>query len=125
MKSIFVSHVYEDQSYVSKMQKWEKKGLLEGYTFTFETEDKRHEGKQAIRNYLKKKIEGCAVIVVLIGNDTHNHDWIRAEVELANSFHKRILCMRIPKTTGAKPKILNKYKEIIFHPNQIIKELST
>ncbi|CAM1340959.1 TIR domain-containing protein [Tenacibaculum amylolyticum] len=125
MKSIFVSHVYEDQSYVSKMQKWEKKGLLEGYTFTFETEDKRHEGKQAIRNYLKKIIEGCAVIVVLIGNDTHNHDWIRAEVELANSFHKRILCMRIPETTGGKPVILKNYKEIIFHPNQIIKELST
>lgn len=123
MKSIFVSHVYEDNEYVKKMEKWKSNGLIEGYTFTFETEDKRIEGSVAIHNHLKQKIRGCAVLLVLIGSNTHNHDWIRKEVEFANSFHKKILCMRIPNTTGRKPSILNRYEELDFNPNQIMKEL--
>lgn len=123
MKSIFVSHVYEDNSYLNNLRNWEKKGLMNGYTFTFETEDKRHEGAKSIKNYLKNKIKGSAIVLVLIGNNTHNHDWIKVEVELANNFNKKIYCVRIPETTGKKPKILNKYKELTFNPNQILKEL--
>lgn len=123
MKSIFVSHVHEDNQYVNKIKKWEKDELVNGYTFTFETEDKRIEGEEAIRTYLTKKIKGCAILLVLIGDNTHNHDWIKKEVELANSFHKKILCMRIPNSTGSKPEILRKFKEITFDPNPIMKEL--
>jgi hypothetical protein len=66
------------------MKKWERKGLLNNeYTFTFETEDKRIYGYDAIKTYLKRKIEGAAIILILIGDNTHNHDWIRVEVELA------------------------------------------
>lgn len=123
MKSIFISHVYEDNEWLKKMQKWENKGLLENHRITHETEDKRPEGKNAIKNHLKNKINGCAILLVLIGNNTHNHDWIKAEVELANSFHKKICCVRIPQTTGKKPQILNAYKELAFDPNHILKEL--
>ena len=123
MKSIFISHVYEDNEWLKKMQKWKKKGLLEGYVITHETEDKRQEGKNEIKKHLRDKINGCTILLILIGNNTHNHDWIKAEVELANSLHKKICCVRIPQTTGMKPQILNKYKELVFHPDQILKEL--
>lgn len=123
MKSIFVSHVYEDNDWLKKMLKWKDKGLLKDYTISYETEDKRQEGKEAIKKYLKNKINGCAILLVLIGDNTHNHDWIKAEIELANSFHKKICCVRIPKTTGKKPQILNKYTELVFDPNQILKQL--
>jgi len=108
---------------VNKIKKWEKNVLVKDYTFTFETQDKRNEGEKAIHNYLAQKIKGCAILLVLIGDDTHNHAWIKKEVELANSFHKKILCMRIPMSTGRKPEILKKYKEVVFNPNQITKEL--
>ncbi len=123
MKSIFVSHVFEDNSFLKKMKKWEQKGLLEEYIFTFETEDKRKEGEKAIKNYLKNKIKGSAIVLILIGNNTHNHNWIKIEVELANNYNKKICCVRIPETTGQKPKILSNYKELTFNPNQILKEL--
>jgi len=123
MKSIFVSYVYEDHKFLNKMRKWEERGLVEGCTFTFETEDKRQEGEKAIHNYLKEKIRGSAFFLVLIGDNTHNHNWIKKEVELANSFHKKILCMRIPNTHGKKPGILGKFKELEFNPNQIMKEI--
>ncbi|HIP49137.1 MAG TPA: TIR domain-containing protein [Lutibacter sp.] len=123
MKSIFVSHVFEDNSFLKKMKKWQMNGLLGEYTFTFETEDKRNEGETAIKNHLKNKIKGAAIVLILVGNNTHNHNWIKVEVELANNFNKKICCVRIPETTGRKPKILNNYKELTFNPNQILKEL--
>jgi len=123
MKSIFVSYVFEDKPFLNKMKNWEEKGLMEEYTFTFEKEDKRHEGEKAIKNYLKNLIKGSAIILVLIGDNTHNHDWIKIEVELANNFNKKIRCVRIPGTTGKKPEILKNYKELTFNPNQILKEL--
>ena len=49
MKSIFVSHVYEDQSYLFKIKKWVTKGILEDYVITHEIEDKRIEGPITIK----------------------------------------------------------------------------
>ena len=123
MQSIFISHVFEDKKYLDKIKKWENKKELEGYKCTFETEDKRHEGKEAIRKHLKDKIRGASIILVLIGDNTHNHNWIETEVELANSIHKKICCIRIPETHGRKPDILSNYTELMFNPNQIMKEL--
>ena len=123
MKSIFVSHVFEDQHYLNKMKTWETKGRIEGYTFTFEVDDKRIKGREEIKNILTKKFNGCTILLVLIGDNTHNHDWIKSEVELAKKFNKKIYCVRIPGTTGGRPKILINYIELVFNPNQIIKVL--
>ena len=119
-KSVFVSCVYEDSSYIKNIERWAKGGLLgNDVNITAETEDKRSQGKEAIKNHIKNKIRGAAVVVVLNGNDTHNHDWIKAEVELANSFHKKLVCMQVPNTKGALPPILKNYDRIPFHPNNL------
>lgn len=118
-KSIFISTVHEDSHYITNIKRWAENDLLGDVVITHETEDKRIEGHEAIRNYLRKKIEGAAAVLVLVGKDTHNHDWIRVEVELANSFQKPILCMRIPGTTGGIPQILKKYEETKFDPSVI------
>jgi len=120
-KSIFISCVYEDSHRIKSIQKWASKGLLGDVVITHETEDKRQEGKEAIKKYIKKKIRGAAVVLVLIGQDTHNRNWIKAEVELANSFHIKIICVRVPDTTGGLPKLLTKYPVISFNPNTIKK----
>lgn len=119
--SIFISCVYEDSRWINNIKKWCDNELLGNVVITHETEDKRIMGKQAIKEHISKKIRGAAWILILIGNDTHNHDWIEAEVELANSFHKKIICVRLPDTVGSLPKILGKYKLIPFHPNSIKK----
>ena len=124
MKSIFISVVHEDSHWIKNIKKWVDKGYLgDNIVITHETEDKRQEGSGAIRDYIKNKIRGASTILVLIGDSTHNHPWIHAEAELALSFHKKILCVRLPNTTGARPPILNRYDEIAFNPNAIIKHL--
>lgn len=124
-KAIFVSCVYEDSHRISTLTKWVEESRLGNVVITHETEDKRTLGKDAIKKHIKAKIEGAAFILILVGNDTHNHDWITAEVELANSFHKKIVCVRIPNSTGAVPPILKNYTIIPFEPNAIQKELQS
>lgn len=102
----------------------EKKKLLDKFRLTYETEDKRHEGQVVLREYIKGKIRKARVVLVLIGDDTHNHPWIKAEVEFANSFKKPIICVRVPKTEGESPEILNKYEIFPFDPIKIVYELN-
>lgn len=120
-KSIFISCVYEDSHIIKSIEKWAADGRLGNVAITHETEDKRDEGKEAIKQHIKTKIQGAAVIFVLVGQNTHNHDWIQAKVELANSFHKEIICIRVPQTTGAVPSLLTNKRLISFDPEAIKK----
>lgn len=122
-KSIFISCVYEDSHRIDKFEEWVNDGKLGDVVLTYETEDKRQEGKGAIRSHIKNKIRGAAIIIVLIGNDTHNHKWIYDEVELAKSFHKKIICVRILNTTSSIPKFLSKLDITNFDPESIRKHI--
>jgi len=66
-KSIFISCVYEDSHRIKNIRKWAESGRLGDVTITHETEDKRHEGKKAIKEHIKNKIRGAAVVLVLVG----------------------------------------------------------
>lgn len=123
-KSIFISTIHEDSLYIKNLKKWTSKNLIgEDVKITCETEDKRQQGYNEIRNHIKPKIEGASAVVVLVGQDTHNHDWIKVEVELANSLNKKIIVARVPGTNGAIPPILNNKEVIAFDPNSIRKAL--
>lgn len=122
-KSIFISCVFEDSHRIDSIKKWAAAKRLGDVVITQETEDKRQHGKEAVKKHIRSKIESAATILVLVGQDTHNHEWIEAEVELANSFHKQILCVRVPNSSGAVPTILRKYKLINFDPDTIKREL--
>lgn len=113
-KSIFISCVHEDSHRINSIKSWAEQNRLGSVVITSETIDNRHNGVDAIKRHLQSKIQGAAIVLVLIGQDTHNHDWIKAEIELANSFHKQILCVRVPNSNGAVPTILSKYKLVTF-----------
>jgi hypothetical protein len=120
-KSIFISCVYEDSHRIDSIKNWVKDNRLGDVVITQETEDKRQQGKEAVKKHIQSKIQGAAVILVLVGQDTHNHEWIEAEVELANSYNKEIICVRIPHTTGAVPTLLTNKRLISFDPDAIKK----
>ncbi len=122
-RTIFISCVYEDSHRIKTIEVWAAQNRLGNVVISSETEDNRQKGVDAIKRHIQIKIQGAAVVLVLIGQDTHNHDWIRAEVELANSYHKKIFCVRLPNTNGALPPILSKYKLINFDPESIRKEI--
>jgi hypothetical protein len=102
--SVFVSHVYEDRNWIAQLRDWNAKGQLgPNLTFTTETDDTRQNGETAIKNHVRPFILGASVVLVLIGDDAHNHDWVRYEIDVALSNRKRLVLARIPGTTGAPP----------------------
>lgn len=119
-KSIFISYVYEDKKHRDKLKTWAEKNLLgDNCHVTFERKDCRQEGKAAIKAELESMIQGSGVVVVLLGQNTHNHPWVLHEIELTKIKNKKLILVRIPGSTGGKPKNLAGNIEIPFDVNKI------
>jgi len=118
-KSIFISCVLEDSQRIGAIKKWAVDGRLGDVVITHETEDKKREGKDAIKKHIQRKIETASLVMILIGQMNHLQDWLECEVELAESFNKEIICVRVPRTTGSIPTILEKYKVVAFEPDAL------
>ena len=125
MKSVFVSYVFEDKRFKDKIHDWAGDGKLGAVTVTGESKDVRQGGDSAIRNHLSPLLRGAAALLVLVGSDTHNHDWVQYEVAHAQSHHKKILVVRIPNTSGAAPPSVRKLDEIPFEPRAIREALES
>lgn len=125
-KSVFVSHVFEDGSAVGRLRDWAGSGRLgPNVVVTGETADVRQKGDRAIREHLNPKVEGASAVVVLVGNDTHNHGWVDHEVREARKHNKAIVAVRLPGTRGAAPASLAGVPEVAFEPDAIRKALGS
>jgi hypothetical protein len=103
-QSLFISYVHEDRAYRDQVKDWARRGLLgANVVVTGESEDVRQHGEAAIRNHLQPLIRGCATLVCLIGDNSHNHAWVQHELSVASSLGKRVVLVRLPNTTGRPP----------------------
>lgn len=122
--SVFLSNVYEDRQASATIQAWCNAGKLgSNVVITGESADVRQGGDAAIRAHLAPKIRGASVVLVLIGNDTHNHPWVEYEAQFAQSHHVRVIPVRIPGTTGAAPSNLRWASEVAMEPGAIRKAI--
>ena len=54
---------------------------------------------QAWKSKARKAIQGCDVVVVLVGQDTHNAPGVKTEVDIARSLEKPVIQIRPRKWT--------------------------
>jgi len=119
-RKIFISHVFEDAQYVGNIRDWVSDPDFGFTELVVETQkDFRPDGAETIRIRLKKSIQKCHALIVLVGSDTHNKDWIRIEAEIATSIPIPVVCIRIPNSTGAKPKSLVNMLEVPFQKKKV------
>jgi hypothetical protein len=124
--SIFVSHVYEDFAARDNLISWAKYGLLgPGVVIIGESADVRHQGNGGIQRHLSPKLQGASAVIVLVGNDTHNHRWIEYEAQHARSNRKSVIAVRIPNTTGAAPTVIAGLPLVAMDPTAIRAALGT
>jgi hypothetical protein len=124
-RSLFVSHVYEDRKHYEDVRRWGAEGKLgDGVVVTGETADVREGGYVAIERHLKPRIQGAAAVLVLVGNNTHNHEWVRHELAWATSAAKLVLAARVPGTTGAAPNGFQHLPLITLDPSTLLKALN-
>ena len=125
-QSIFLSYVYEDRNHRDDVIRWCKEGRLGRDLVTLtESEDVRPQGEPAIENHLKPKIRGAALVLCLVGQNTHNHDWVRFELAVATSMNKKILLARVPGTTGPAPEGFRHHPIGPLNPEALAKALAS
>ncbi len=64
-------------------------------------EDVRHQGEDAVKNYIKEMLNESDIMICLIGNDSHNSKWIDYEMNVATSKQLPTIGVRIPNTYGS------------------------
>jgi hypothetical protein len=118
--SIFISHVYENSSARDTIRTWATRGLLgPDVVVTGESEDHRQDGPNAIRGHLSPKLQGASAVLVLVGDDTHNHEWVDYEAQHALSNRKLVVPVRIPGTRGGVPPAVSHLRIIQMDPTAI------
>lgn len=123
-KTIFLSYRVVDEYYKQKVVNWANEGSLgPGVKVIHQMEQDRPLTENEIKGLIKPKIKGVAMVLISVGDDTHNSRWIRWEIELAKMHNKDIYWMRVPGTTGAQPHDLNKVPQIPYDPSSIGKKL--
>jgi hypothetical protein len=116
---IFLSYVYEDIAHVLQLRDWATKGLLGQVTLVNESEDVRQKGDSAVYAHLRSVMRGADAILVLVGQDTHNREWVDKEIRYFIGAGKPILATRLPNTTGGTPPGLKGSLLAQFTPSSI------
>lgn len=104
---IFISYKWEDNRYFNGM-----KGLLNNPNNRYvhyvlsERDDLRNKGKNVVESHLKENIRNCNRVICLVGEDTQSSKWVQWELEVATSQNKKIIAVRIPRTTGGAPRLI-------------------
>lgn len=96
--NIFISHCGEDADQLKSLHKLIQK---EGYKIRDSSMDEKNPNNakdpEYIKSLLRPKIDWAGTVIVLIGPETHNKDWVDWEVEYANaSGDKNIVGVFIP-----------------------------
>lgn len=104
MARLFLSYVFEDYRYAAQVRDWASSGQL-GYNVdtVAESDDVRQHGTSAVWAHLRTKMRSADGVIVLVGQDAHNHEWVHQEVHFFASLSKPIIGVRLPNTTGAIP----------------------
>ncbi|CQD20982.1 hypothetical protein BN1232_05107 [Mycobacterium lentiflavum] len=82
-KSVFFSFHYERDAW--RVQQIINMGVLEGQPILKpqEWEEVKRKGEQAIKNWIAEKMKGKSAVVVMVGNQTANREWVRYEIRYA------------------------------------------
>lgn len=120
MPKVFISFDYQDIVSKKVVDNWTKQNL--GSDISFSSVDGHNilpGGELKLKKVLRDKINESQIILVLVGNNTHNRPWVDHEVHHGKCHEKRVIWTQLPKTTGAPPKEISKSKGVPFRMNLI------
>lgn len=118
-RNIFLSYVFEDYAYREQIKDWAHRGLLGNVDIITETDDVRQGGISAIRAHLRPIMRSADVLLVLVGQDTHNRHWVDEEIHYCATSGKPIVVTRLPNSTGAAPPEVRGKRMIPFSPQSL------
>lgn len=118
-KKIFISYHFNDKTYKGEVEKWLNEEGAE--VISADENDLRPEGDNRIKGLIKEQISHSVLILILVGNDTHNRPWVNYEVAVARSLGITTYWVRLPNRNGAAPKEVRELKGIEFNRDAIVR----
>lgn len=119
-KNIFVSHYHSDAEKIEDMKRLLKtKGFFMRDSSIYEAKSKNNANNpDYIKSLIRPQIDWAGTVVVLIGNNTADSDWVRWEIENAARDDKRIVGVYLQGETDSKiPDALNEYGDALVKWN--------
>jgi hypothetical protein len=123
MYQIFVSYVWEERRHRETLERWEREGRIGAVHISGEAQDMRLHGQTAVERHLKAKLEGAAALILLVGDNAHNHEWVAYEANFMLSARKPVVIVRLPDTRGAPPESVMSRPMVALEPEAIRRAL--
>lgn len=120
MAKVFISFDYDDIESKKVIDNWINQNI--GMDISFSSEEGHSysaKGENFVRKILRQKINESQIILVLVGNNTHNRPWVDYEIHHGKCHNKKIIWTQLPKTNGMPPKEIRKIKCTPFEMNTI------
>lgn len=92
-------------------------------TPTYMTENLASRGEDFIADRIRAQMAGCAALIVLVGDEVHNSEWIQYEGGVANELHIPKFGMRHPSKTGGFPNAHKGMRELPWDPDALAREI--
>lgn len=116
MAKVFISFDYKDIESKKVVDNWKQQGLGTDISFTSEDGiDHMGKGIKAVRKILCEKIDSSQIMLVLVGNNTHDRPWVDFEVHHAKCKGKKVIWTQIPNSSGGPPRELSKLQGLEFN----------
>lgn len=88
-------------------------------TPVYVTEDVRAQGDAAVRREIQSIMQGCRGLLLVIGPDVHNSEWIDFEIGLADSLGMQRAAVRHTRASGGLPNRFPRMLELEWDPAAI------
>jgi len=114
--NLFVSHYHKDLEHLPKLKKLlSNKGYNIKDSSMDESEKNNAKNPDYIKSILRPKIKWAGKMIVLIGPETHQRNWVDWEIDYAASFgNKKIIGVYINGASDSDiPESLNKFGDAV------------
>jgi CO dehydrogenase/acetyl-CoA synthase epsilon subunit len=120
MARVFISFDYQDIASKKVVDNWTNQNLGSDISFSsVDGHDILQNGELHLKKALREIINKAQIILVLVGDNTHNRPWVDHEVHHGKSHEIKVIWTQLPNTKGAPPKEISKSKAIPFNMNLI------
>lgn len=115
MAKAFISFDYQDIETKKVVDNWCNQGIGLDISFSsVEGHSYIEKGEKFIKKVLREKIKYAQLLLVIVGENTHDRPWVNYEIHYAKCQRLKVLWTQIPNTSGAAPKEIRKLPPVPF-----------
>jgi hypothetical protein len=119
-KRIFLSFSFVDKGLLNDLLLFfQPQGGPVMATPTYMRTDFGNAGAERIKQVIREQMQGCAGVLLLVGDEAHNSRWIQYEMGVANELEIPKFGLRHPTRSGGAPNAHSGMREISWKPGEV------